>query len=119
MPVLVSLIAAVASIYGVWAGRNKVTASTYHEMAQTIAQLNGELQELRVELNGVYAALDVMRSRMAEVESESEHLRDRVRKLERYLRRLITQLRREGHAPDVPQEVIDELFSGSASGAGV
>lgn len=119
VPIVVSVIAAAASIYGIYAGRDKATASTYKEMAATIAELNDEVRELRSELRELYSAMDTMRgamdilrSRVSELEAEAHGLRDRLRVLEQYTRRLINQLRKAGMTPDIPTDVIEHLFKG-------
>jgi predicted nucleic acid-binding Zn-ribbon protein len=89
-----------------------ISADTYEKLVTSVDKQEERLAALRDEL-------DEMRARILHLENEAHELTTRLRILEQYTRRLVKQLRSAGMTPDIPQDVIDELFSGSASGAGV
>ena len=101
--IITAVVAAAVSAYGVWAGRKKDSAETYDKLTTSIETQDGRLEKLRDELDDV-------RKRLSVVENEAHELRDRLRILERYTRRLVRQLQAAGITPDMPKELIEQLF---------
>jgi predicted nucleic acid-binding Zn-ribbon protein len=84
------------------AARKKIQADMQHQ----IDDLFDELTEARGRIRELEDGADVVRKRV-------KHLEDEVGTLTRYLRRVINQMHKLGIVPDLPPEVIEQLFKGT------
>lgn len=117
---LLALFVALASPAVSWYVARRKTASEVRLIsADTYAKLVESVDKQEARLSALRDEIDEMRLRIAHLESEAHTLTTRLRVLEQYTRRLVNQLRKAGMTPDIPQDVIDDLFSGSGSGTGV
>jgi predicted nucleic acid-binding Zn-ribbon protein len=111
--IIVALITALAGMAlsgGTWySTRQKTSAEAYDKLSATVERQDARMEQLRDEI-------DALRLRLLEMEAEGSDFRSRVRTLEdevntlnKYLRRVVRQLRDKGETPDLPPEVLKRL----------
>lgn len=107
--IIVALITTAGSIYTTLAGKKSADVTSYtaafDKMSATVDRQDDRLGKMRDEI-------DELRGRVVQLEDEATGLRSRLTVVEDYLRRTISQLRRAKIKPDVPDDVIKQLFNG-------
>lgn len=107
---IAALLALIISLAGpgvnFWIARRKTVPEAQLVDAQTISEWNKAQKEMQGQINLLSDELSETRQRVV-------HLENDVSTLTRYLRRVINQLRAAGVAPDLPPEVLEQLFKGT------
>lgn len=93
--------------------RRKDGASVQLIDAQTDAERKKTQAEMQRQIDSLFDELTETRGRIRALENDMARLEDEVNTLTRYLRRVINQLRKAEITPDLPPEVIEQLFKGT------
>lgn len=100
-----------------WKSRKTTGSEIALTSAEAYDKLTASVDRQDTRLEAQRDEIDELRNRVRSLESEGierdqrvAHLEGEVGTLTKYLRRLVNQLRSAGIVPDIPAEVIEQLF---------